>query len=356
MKALQKLHNDVLVGKVRKSTFLTESKKAFPNLFSNLQPYEQVVQVLTKKGYIKETLTRDYVSQHEFHIGFEIELEKCQDPVKAEAEVLKNLTKDVNYYTHQLANQPSVIQPQSVMIVSLKENKGMTKNSLKKLIKEEVSKVKSKKLFEDYSFEDDSMDESIFEDHSGHINDPNYEFYAVLNGKLINGYQYKEDALNFKNEYIHKPIKVVSKTFLTSKGVNPDDSKFWGQSSDLEEIKTNLFEAVQDPFEEEFKSPTPVSPELQKLATDIRTAINNNKEFKGLYDSAYSFAEQKDDTWRELMNTLAKKLYNYLASVKTYVDTVSKGDFSPIVKILTTSTSLKESKRFSALKLSNIFN
>ena len=41
MKALQKLHNDVLVGKVRKSTFLTESKKAFPNLFSNLQPYVQ---------------------------------------------------------------------------------------------------------------------------------------------------------------------------------------------------------------------------------------------------------------------------------------------------------------------------
>jgi len=359
MKALQKLHNDVLVGKVRKTTFLTESKKHFPNLFSNQQPYEQIVQVLVKKGYIKETLTKDYVSQHEFHIGFDIEMEKCQCPEKAEAEVLKNLTKDVNYYTHQLANQPSVIKPQKVLVVSLKENKGITKGSLKKLIKEEVSKAKFNKLFEDFSFEDDSFEnsnDSIFEDHSGHINDPQYEFYAVLNGKLINGYQFKEDALDFKNEYVHKPIKIVSKKFLISKGVNPDDSKFWGQSSDLEEIKTNLFEAVQDPFEEEFKSPTPVSPELQKLATDIRTAINNNKEFKGLYDSAYSFAEQKDDTWRELMNTLAKKLYNYLASVKTYVDTISKGDFSPIVKILTTSTALKESKNASALKLSNIFN
>ena len=355
MKALQKLHNDVLSGKVSKGTFLTESKRHFPNLFSNLQPYEEVERVLIRKGYIKENLTRDYVSQHEYHIGYEVEIEKCQDPNVADAEVLKNLTKDRNYYTKMIAGKNAIEPQDPKLVIVINENKSLTKESLKKLIKEEVSKIKSKKLMEDYSFEDDSMEESIFEDHSGHINDPEYEFYAVLNGKLISGYQYKEDAIDFKNEYIHKPIKVVSKKFLISKGVNPDDSKFWGQSSDLDEIKTNLFEAIEDPFEQEFKSPTPVSPELQKLATDIKTAISNNKEFKGLYDSAYSFAEQKDDTWKELMNTLAKKLYNYLASVKTYVDTVSKGDFSPIIKILTTSTSLKESRSISELKLKNIF-
>jgi hypothetical protein len=337
MKALQKLHNDVLIGKVSKNTFLTESKRHFPNLFSNLQPYEQVERILIKKGYIKENLTRDYVSQHEYSIGYEIEFEKCHDPNCADAEVLKNLTKDRNYYTNSIAGK-NVIEPQdSKLVIVLKEAKGLTKKSLSQLIKEEVSKVKSKKLMEEYFDEDDS----IYEDHSGHINDPEYEFYAVLDGKLMKGYEYKEDAINFKDEYVHKPIKIYSKTFLTNKGVNPDDAKYWGQSSDLEEIKTNLFEQNEDPFKQKFRSPKPISPELKKIRIDIKTAISNNPEFKGLYDSAYAFAEQKDDTWKGVMNTLAKKLYDYLASVKTYVDRVSKGNFSPIVKILTTSTELK---------------
>jgi hypothetical protein len=337
MKALQKLHNDVLIGKVSKNTFLTESKRHFPNLFSNLQPYEQVERILIKKGYIKENLTRDYVSQHEYSIGYEIEFEKCHDPNCADAEVLKNLTKDRNYYTNSIAGK-NVIEPQDPkLVIVIKEAKGLTKKSLSRLIKEEVSKVNPKKLMEEYFDEDDS----IYEDHSGYNNDPEYEFYAVLDGKLINGYEYKEEALNFKNEYIHKPIKIYSKKFLTDKGVNPDDSKYWGKSSDLDEIKSNLFEQKEDPFKQKFRSPKPISPELKKIRTDIKTAISNNLEFKGLYDSAYSFAEQKDDTWKELMNTLAKKLYDYLATVKTYVDTVSKGNFSPIVKILTTTKELK---------------
>lgn len=367
MKALQKLHNDVLSGKVAKNTFLTESKRHFPNLFTNLQPYEDVERILIKKGYIKENLTRDYVSQHEFHIGYEIEFEKCGCAEKAEQEVLKNLTKDRNYYVNMLAGK-NAIEPQdaSKLLIIIKESQNdsmkkdlFTKKSLKEMIKGEISKIKSKPTMkEEFSYNEDSldtMDENIFEDHSGYINDPEYQFYAILNGKLISGYEFKEDAIDFKNEYIHKPIKVVSKKFLLNKGIDPNESKYWGQSSDLEEVRTNLFEQQGDPFEEEFKAPQQVSPELRKLGTDIKTAIQNNKEFKGLYDSAYSFAEQKDDTWKELMNTLAKKLYNYLASVKTYVDTVSKGDFSPIVKILTTSTSLKENLKPKDLKLTNLF-
>jgi hypothetical protein len=337
MKALQKLHNDVLIGKVSKNTFLTESKRHFPNLFSNLQPYEQVERILIRKGYIKENLTRDYVSQHEYHIGYEIEFEKCHDPNCADAEVLKNLTKDRNYYTNLMAGKNAIEPQDPKLIIVLNEAKNLTINSLNQLIKEEVSKVNSKKLMEEYFDEYDS----IFEDHSGYNNDPEYEFYAVLDGKLIKGYEFKEEAINFKNEYVHKPIKIYSKKFLTSKGINTDDDKYWGQSSDLSEIRNNLFEQKEDPFKQKFRSPKPVSPELKKIKIDIKTAISNNLEFKGLYDSAYSFAEQKDDTWKELMNTLAKKLYDYLATVKTYIDKFSKGNLSPIVKILTTSTEFK---------------
>jgi hypothetical protein len=337
MKALQKLHNDVLIGKVSKNTFLTESKRHFPNLFSNLQPYEQVERILIRKGYIKENLTRDYVSQHEYHIGYEIEFEKCHDPNCADAEVLKNLTKDRNYYTNLMAGKNAIEPQDPKLIIVLNEAKNLTINSLNQLIKEEVSKVNSKKLMEEYFDEYDS----IFEDHSGYNNDPEYEFYAVLDGKLIKGYEFKEEAINFKNEYVHKPIKIYSKKFLTSKGINTDDDKYWGQSSDLSEIRNNLFEQKEDPFKQKFRSPKPVSPELKKIKIDIKTAISNNLEFKGLYDSAYSFAEQKDDTWKELMNTLAKKLYDYLATVKTYIDKFSKGNLSPIVKILTTTKEFK---------------
>jgi len=337
MKALQKLHNDVLIGKVSKNTFLTESKRHFPNLFSNLQPYEQVERILIRKGYIKENLTRDYVSQHEYHIGYEIEFEKCHDPNCADAEVLKNLTKDRNYYTNLMAGKNAIEPQDPKLIIVLNEAKNLTINSLNQLIKEEVSKVNPKKLMKEYFGEDDS----IFEDHSGYNNDPEYEFYAVLDGKLIKGFEFKDESMDFKKEYVHKPIKIYSKKFLTSKGINTDDDKYWGQSSDLSEIRNNLFEQKEDPFKQKFRSPKPVSPELKKIKIDIKTAISNNLEFKGLYDSAYSFAEQKDDTWKELMNTLAKKLYDYLATVKTYIDKFSKGNLSPIVKILTTSTEFK---------------
>ena len=341
MKALQKLHNDVLIGKVSKNTFLTESKRHFPNLFSNLQPYEQVERILIRKGYIKENLTRDYVSQHEYHIGYEIEFEKCHDPNCADAEVLKNLTKDRNYYTNLVAGK-NAIEPQDTKLITvLKEAKGLTKKSLSRLIKEEISKVNPKKLMEEYFDEDDTMNDSIYEDHSGYNNDPEYEFYAVLDGKLIKGFEFKDEAMDFKKEYGIASIKIYSKEVLTSKGINVNNDKCWGQSSMLSEFRSNLFEQKEDPFKQKFRSPKPVSPELKKIKIDIKTAISNNLEFKGLYDSAYSFAEQKDDTWKELMNTLAKKLYDYLASVKTYIDKFSKGNLSPIVKILTTSTELK---------------
>jgi len=283
MKALQKLHNEVLSGKVAKRTFLTESKRHFPNLFSNLQPYEEVERILIKKGYIKENLTRDYVSQHEFHIGYDIEFEKCGCPQTAEQEVLKNLTKDRNYYVNMIAGK-NAIEPQdaSKMIIVIKENKnGFTKKSLKEMIRGEVSKIKSKPTMEEeYSFEGDSFEKSIFEEQSFHYNQPDYEFYCVLSGKIVAGNEYKEDAIDFKNEFIHKPIKVYSKKFLLSKGIDPNDDKFWGEQSDLEEVKTNLFEQQGDPFEEEFKAPQQVSPELQKLAMSLIACASNNASSK----------------------------------------------------------------------------
>lgn len=354
MKYLQDLHNKILDNKVGRSTFLKESRKMFPNLINTYQSFDNVVQVLIKKGYLKEYLSKDYVNQHEFHIGCEYERDNCTPLEKIEETVLRNITKDRNFYTNLLAEQSPISNEKvrdKIFVVGGR-NAIFTKGMLSETIKKEVQKFKYKKLLEGIE------DGSFLEEEVPMTNNlPEYEFYCTgkVDGKtkIIKGFKYRDDATKFKNHYSHNPIQVVAKSFLTGKGVNPDDNRFWGIANDLEELKTNLMEDQENIFHEEKESILDTSPQLQTLNKDIQRAISNNKEFKGLYDSAWSFAEQKDSEWKNIMQTLAKKLYGYLASVKEYVDTVAHGSLDPIVKILTTSHTLNESIKYP--KLTEIF-
>lgn len=57
-----------------------------------------------KPTSIKESLTYDDVSSHEYNIGFSIEFDKVKDAIQASKNVLKNLTKNPSYYTNLVAN------------------------------------------------------------------------------------------------------------------------------------------------------------------------------------------------------------------------------------------------------------
>ena len=58
--------------------------------------------------------------------------------------------------------------------------------------------------------------------------------------KIETGWEYKEDAFEHKAEWDDKgyPMKVVSKQFLITRGVNPDDDSNWAQPQLNEESKS----------------------------------------------------------------------------------------------------------------------
>lgn len=57
-----------------------------------------------KPSMIKESLTYDDVSSHEYNIGFSIEFDKAKDAILASKRVLANLSKNPAYYTNLIAN------------------------------------------------------------------------------------------------------------------------------------------------------------------------------------------------------------------------------------------------------------
>lgn len=68
------------------------------------------------------------------------------------------------------------------------------------------------------------------------INQKNYEFYIVYieTNKIVEGFEYKEDASERTKEYIEESdkdlkgkLKIYSKKTLISKGIDPNDNENW---------------------------------------------------------------------------------------------------------------------------------
>lgn len=68
------------------------------------------------KDNLNEELSIDRVSSHEYNIGFNIENDKCKDPIKASQKVLKNLETNAKFYTDLISNHNEKLnlRPQKV--------------------------------------------------------------------------------------------------------------------------------------------------------------------------------------------------------------------------------------------------
>lgn len=61
------------------------------------------------------------------------------------------------------------------------------------------------------------------------INQKSYKFYLVKNGKIMEGFEYREDAIDRRdNDLDNKTgVKVLTKTYCIQNGMNPDDNASW---------------------------------------------------------------------------------------------------------------------------------
>lgn len=60
------------------------------------------------------------------------------------------------------------------------------------------------------------------------INQRGYKFYMVIGNKIESGWDYKEDALDHKNDLPDPKVgRILSKTYLKSQGIDPDDNASW---------------------------------------------------------------------------------------------------------------------------------
>jgi hypothetical protein len=89
------------------------------------------VKIVRPKKSIMETLTYDQVSNHEYNIGFNIEMDKCKDAIIASKKVLKNLSKSPSFYTDFLTKKDT--QKELKPYALTKNNVVDTTNPLKKI-------------------------------------------------------------------------------------------------------------------------------------------------------------------------------------------------------------------------------
>lgn len=100
-----------------------------------------------------------------------------------------------------------------------KENT-MKIQQIKKIIKEEISKLK----------ENDGYPNDGYEK----INNDDYKWYVITidddnTKKILSGWEYKEDAEDFKDEHINyfENMKIFPKSFIKSRGFDPDNDQNW---------------------------------------------------------------------------------------------------------------------------------
>lgn len=119
MKTIQEQYNSHINGEVSKETFLYNLRRNvdLQNVISNLTGFDDTIRILKNKGIITEAqkkqsgpLTLDQVNPYEFSSGMTLEAELCysaspakplapEEILKIQNKVLKNLTKDPNFYT-----------------------------------------------------------------------------------------------------------------------------------------------------------------------------------------------------------------------------------------------------------------
>lgn len=119
---IQEIYNKHLRGEINNNKFiyLARRDQNLSQFINNLTSYKDTISILKNRGIITETikklntLTLDTANPYELKKGLDKELDLCykaspakpisqEEIIKAQNKVLKNLAKDPNYYTKQLA-------------------------------------------------------------------------------------------------------------------------------------------------------------------------------------------------------------------------------------------------------------
>lgn len=122
MKTTQEKYNEFLAGSITREKLLYELRRDsnLTQFMSNLMSFDDSIKALKNRGILTETkkkvttLTLDTANPYEVKKGLDYELGLCytaspaipipmDEVLKAQTKVLKNLAKDPNYYTKQLA-------------------------------------------------------------------------------------------------------------------------------------------------------------------------------------------------------------------------------------------------------------
>ena len=67
--------------------------------------------------------------------------------------------------------------------------------------------------------------------YNGLINNPDYKYYVVSARGIESGWEYKEDAQDFKREFDLMPTKIMSAKTLKSRGTPADDDGNWAREA-----------------------------------------------------------------------------------------------------------------------------
>jgi len=87
------------------------------------------------------------------------------------------------------------------------------------------------------------------------INQKEYQFYLFKDDVIVEGFEYKQDAMERKNDIGDSRMKVFSKTYLKSKlNIDPDDNSSWGTGSikEITEAATKIYNKFTDKFGNEY--------------------------------------------------------------------------------------------------------
>lgn len=247
---------------------------------------------ITKKSLKEETLNERH---HSYVEGGEQVIDEASNPM---LEKVKSYVKREELKLGQIElggwQDRYNAEPLAKMIVASKNEDEFAQRIYKFIYKEwdgtKLSKLRLQQAKEYYArvVRDLGLKRVATQPDPNRINQSEYTTYVCMQIpggklKLISGYQYAPDAREYaqevKENFPEAKVSIYSKTFLVSKGINPDDNSSWGSDTRA----GNNLEVDQNPS---FRGPTNAS-EPTELAEDVIPVLNIDESGDYMYEGLF---------------------------------------------------------------------
>jgi|GEM_PF-4042756 len=285
MRTLQEKYNAILENKFSKSQFVRDARLELPNLISNFNGFEDTVTILKNRSMIHETKKKETMKSEDSFpeeavsrgVDYELQVQGINIPLempndeeleKAKTKVVKNLSKDLNFYLNLLSGESKNVDKHDKYVEAKKGKEIDTFNGMKKaelretlhkLVKKALqegrrAKIKGGKVVTENDYETGGYVESM-----GPELDKVVKHLQAVWNEWKNGPMTEPEMVTFAKadlvNYLKNQLKEIDESFLDEAGLEEKKGRDLDKDGDIDsnDYLAARDNAIKNSLKESFK-------------------------------------------------------------------------------------------------------